>query len=328
MAKSNEFKAEIILIIAGLSFGNTPILSAILRDNNVSALEQVFIRAVIGSLFGIIVILLTFQFLNRGEIYHALTKNNQFFYAIQGLILTIMIMVYFISIALDTPVGEAALLVQIHPLLTLVLGALILKEKFSREKIISLLIAFAGLFILIRPWEFTSFLTHIVGDIFAMLNGVFYSFYLIVGRLSKNHRLKVSPLVSISFVLIWVLITFLPILAIMTLLPLNPIISSFSLSVYNSVFILEMGLLLGLLGSVVPYGLIMIGSRYVESSRTAILVLGEPLGAIVLGLLILREPITIYYILGGGLLLFAIIYLTMAGSKPSSKASIILQNSS
>lgn len=328
MPKSNEFKAEIVLIIAGLSFGNTPILSAILRDNNVSALEQVFIRAVIGSLFGIIVIIFTFQFLNRDEIHHALTKNNQFFYAIQGLILTIMIMVYFISIALDTPVGEAALLVQIHPLLTLVLGALILKEKFTKEKIISLFIAFTGLFILIRPWEFNSFLTHIVGDVFAMLNGVFYSFYLIVGRLSKDHRLKVSPLTSIGFVLIWVLIIFLPILFIMTLLPLNPIISSFSLSVYNSVFVLEMGILLGLLGSVVPYGLIMIGSRYVESSRTAILVLGEPLGAIVLGLLILGQPITIYYIFGGGLLLFAIIYLTTAIPKPPSKASIVLQSSS
>ncbi len=328
MEKTNEFKAEIILIIAGLSFGNTPILSAILRDASVSTVEQVFIRSLMGSLFGIVVILLTFHSAKKIEINHALSKNNQFFYAIQGIILNFMIIVYFISIALETPVGEAALLVQVHPLLTLVLGALILKEKFTKEKIISLVIAFTGIFILIRPWEFNSFFSHIVGDIFAMLNGVFYSFYLIVGRLAKDHRLKVSPLVSISFVLVYSFITFIPMMLLFTFLPPNPLITSFSFMTYNSSFVLGMGVLLGLLGSVVPYGLIMIGSRYVESSRSAILLLGEPLGAIVFGLLILGEPITLYYILGGGILLFAIIYLAQQGSKVSTKAGIITQSAS
>ena len=70
----------------------------------------------------------------------------------------------------------------------------------------------------------------------------------------------------------------------------------------------------------------MISSRYVESSRSAILLLGEPLGAIVFGLLILNEPITIYYIIGGGLLMFAIIYLILTGSKPSSKIAIVLNS--
>ncbi len=328
MAKTNEYRSEILLIIAGLSFGNIPIINVILRNNNVSTIEQVFIRAVIGAIFSILVIIITFQFGSRKEIANALTKNNQFFYAIQGLILNIMIMVYFISIALDTPVGEAALLVQIHPLLTLILGALILKEKFSQEKIISLVIAFFGIFILIRPWEFSSFLTHIVGDFFAMLNGIFYSIYLIVGRLSRNNRLQISPLVSISFVLIWALITFIPILFFMTILPIDPLINTFSFSIYNSLFVMALGIALGLFGSVLPYGLIMIASRYVESSRSAILLLGEPLGAIIFGLLILGEPITIYYVIGGGMLLFAIIYLTLVGSKPRSKAAIGIQSSS
>ena len=328
MAKTNEFRAEILLIVAGLSFGNIPIISAILRDNNVSTLEQVFIRSLIGSLFGIMVILLSLHSSNSLEIYHALSKNNQFFYAIQGLILNIMIIVYFIAIALETPVGEAALLVQVHPLITLILGALLLKEKFSKEKIFSLLIAFSGILILIRPWEFSSFLSHVVGDIFAMLNGVFYSFYLIIGRLSKDHRLKVSPLVSISFVLIWTFITFIPSMFLFTLLPNDPLINSFSFSTYNSAFIIGLGIALGLFGSVLPYGLIMISSRYVESSKSAILLLGEPLGAIIFGLLILGEPITINYIIGGSLLLFAIVYLIRAGSKLSSKASIVIQATS
>lgn len=314
MIISKYYKYEIFLIIAGLSFGYIPIISTILKNHNVSTLEQVFIRALIGALFGIIVIVITFQFLNRSEILEAFSKENQFFYAIQGLILNIMFNLYFISIALGTPAGEAALLVQDQPLLTLFLSMVFLKEQFSNEKIFSLLIAFSGIFILLQPWQFGSFLNHFVGEFFALITGLAYSCYLIIGRLTRNYRLKISPLVSISFVLIWVLIDFIPILLIISLLPLNPIFTSFSFSIYNSMFILLMGVFLGLFGSVFPYGLIMIASRYVESSRSAILLLGQPLGAVIFGLLILSQPITIYYILGGGLLLFAIVYLISFGA--------------
>ena len=236
-----------------------------------------------------------------------------------------MILVYFISISLDTPAGEAALLVQIHPILTIILGVMILHERIDKDRIISLIIALLGILILIRPWEASIFFTHIVGDVFAMLNGVFYSFYLIVGRYAKDKRLHISPLLSIAFVLFWAFILYLPMLVIMSNLPLPAVINEFSLDVYSTSFIIIVGILLGLLGSVLPYGLIMIGSRHVESSRQAILVLGEPLGAIIFGFIILSEPITLFYIIGGGLIIFAVIFLTMSGSHPSSKVDVLIE---
>jgi drug/metabolite transporter (DMT)-like permease len=244
---------------------------------------------------------------------------------IQGIILDIMISVYFIAIALNTPAGESALLVQVHPILTLILGTLILHERMDKNKIISLLIAFLGIIILIRPWEGDSIFTHVVGDFFALCNGIFYSFYLIIGRSTKEKRINISPLLSIGFVMVWTFICYIPMLFVFTTIPLDPIINRFTFSTYNDLFVIIFGIGLGLLGSVLPYGLIMIASRHVESSRQAILLLGEPLGAIIFGFLILSEPITIYYIIGGGLLLFAIIYLTIIGSKPSTKASILIE---
>lgn len=310
---------EILLIIAGFSFGYIPIISTILKDNNVSTLEQVFIRALIGGIFGFFVIIFKFFLSNKSEILNALSKENQFFYAIQGLILNIMFNFYFISIVLGTPAGEAALLVQDQPLLTLILSVIILKENFSSEKIFSLIVALFGIIILLRPWQYQTFFNTFIGNFFALITGLGYSIYLIVGRFTKDNRRTISPLVSISFVLLWVFINFIPILIIMMFLPLNHLINSFSLTAYNSVFILMMGVFLGLFGSVLPYGLIMISSKHVESSRSAILLLGQPLGAVIFGLLILGEPITIYYIIGGSLLLFAIIYLISIGSMKSGK---------
>lgn len=314
---------EILFILAGLSFGNTPILSALLRNQNVSSLEQVFIRSLIASIFGFAVII-SFYINKKFQIIDSLSFTNQFYYIFQAILLNLMILVYFIAISLDTPAGEAALLVQIHPILTIILGALLLHEKIEKNRIISLIIALFGILILIRPWEANAFFTHIVGDIFAMLNGVFYSFYLIVGRHAKDKRMSISPLLSIAFVLVWAFIMYIPMLLILTNLPLPAVINSFSFSVYSTSFIIIIGILLGLLGSVLPYGLIMIGSRHVESSRQAILVLGEPLGAIIFGFLILSEPITVFYILGGGLIIFAVIYLAISGSKPISKVNLVV----
>lgn len=325
MEKSNEFRAEILLIIAGLSFGNTPILSAFLRDHAVSSLEQVFIRSFIASLFGIAVIL-SFYLTKRTQIIDSLSTANQFLYIIQAIILNFMILVYFISISLNTPAGEAALLVQIHPILTILLGILLLHERIDKDRIISLFIALSGIIILIRPWEANEFFTHIVGDVFAMLNGVFYSFYLIVGRYAKDKRNKISPLLSIGFVMFWTFIAYIPLLVIMMSLPLPPVINAFTLTVYSNSYVILLGILLGLLGSVLPYGLIMIASGHVETSRQAILLLGEPLGAIIFGLLLLQEPITIFYGIGGGLILFAVIYLTYRGTRPSTKATIVIPN--
>lgn len=82
---------------------------------------------------------------------------------------------------------------------------------------------------------------------------------------------------------------------------------AFSLGTYFSFDVLLLGLLFALLGSFLPYGLVMVSSNYIESSKASILLLSEPIGVIILGALILGEEITIWYIGGGITLLLAII---------------------
>jgi len=67
-----------------------------------------------------------------------------------------------------------------------------------------------------------------------------------------------------------------------------------------------LGLLLALSGSFLPYFLIMVAGRYVEASRTGIIVLVEPVGAIIFGVILLKEPITLAYIFGGSAILIAV----------------------
>ncbi|MHA2294561.1 MAG: DMT family transporter [Candidatus Hodarchaeales archaeon] len=303
-----------IAVLAGLSFGALPIISALSRDLGASSIEQAFLRIFISSLAGIVVVIF-FYSRNSSEFSLSIDFSAQKTYFLQGLLLVINIFLYLSSIALRTPVGEAALLVQVHPFVTLIFGYFLLGEKITRTKIGSLFLAITGLLIITSPWEWDSFLTSLPGDFLAVLNGFFYSVYLLVGRWGTKYRKNVSSGLSISWVLIWAMIAYLPVYAFLTFLPLPGELIAFSFETVLSPDILLLGIFLALFGSIIPYGLIMVSSSVIESSTQSLLLLDEPIGVIILGWLILGEPITIPYIIGGIALISSIIIIFTSNSR-------------
>ncbi len=308
----------IAAVLAGLSFGSIPIIAALLRDVNVSVTEQTFLRLFLGGIISLFV-LIVYWIIKNDKFIVSLAIPIQKTYFWQGLIFVFAILVYVGAIFLETPVGEASFLVQIHPVVTLVFGFLFLKEEINQRKLTSLVLAFIGLIILTRPWEWQSFLSTFVGDILATLNGIFYALYLLFGAASAKARHNVSFYISVSWVLFWALIWGLPILMILTLLPLPANIIIFNIEVLFTPYIFGLGIILAILGSIVPYTLIMISNKFeIESSKQSILMLGEPLSAAFFAFLILSEEITIWYLLGGFVLLLAIANLVVASQQSTN----------
>lgn len=296
----------IAAILGGFSFGSIPILSATLRDDGISSLEQSILRLVFGAIIGL-VILLIFWISNKDNFRKSLAYSAQKTYIIQGLIFSIMIVLYLSSIALRTPAGEAALLIQVHPIVTLIIGWFLLKEKVTKSKIVSVLIAVAGIIVLTEPWDWESFLTSITGDFLALLLGILYAFYILVNRWGTRNTKEINPSVSIAWVLTWSFVIGIPFLLILSFLPLPPILVAFSFENILKLGIVGLGFLLAFFGSLIPYGLIMVATRYIESSRTSILLLTEPIGAILLAYIFLNEEVTIWYLIGGICILLAAI---------------------
>ncbi|MHA1975432.1 MAG: DMT family transporter [Candidatus Hodarchaeales archaeon] len=303
----NRFVGYLVSIFAGLSFGFIPIIIAILRDFDVSVLEQLFLRLFFGGIIGFLGIG-GYLAWNKEKFSFAIKKNVQSTYILQGLLFTIAIVMYIGSIVIETPVGEASLLIQIHPLVTLILGALLLNEVIDRRKIFSILLGFTGLILLTRPWEWEHFLTSFLGDFLAILNGILYAIYLVIGVASARIRAQISPALSVFWVLFWGFIWGVVIIIFLSLLPIDSTFLSFNPYNLFKVRVLLFGVLLALFGSILPYGFLMISNKFgIESSIQSILGLGEPIAAIFLGYIFLAEPITIWYLIGGFFLLLAIL---------------------
>lgn len=312
--QKSEISGIFVLILAGLSFGTIPIFSATLRDLGVSSLEQTFYRILIGAIGGIVIIFSTLKIHEKERISLSSFELQKSFF-LQGFLLAIMIIVYLSSVALKTPVGQASFLIQIHPLVTFVLGYFFLNERITKVKLLSLLFAFTGLIILTRPWEWTTSIENVPGELLAMSNGFLYAIYLMIGRYYTDDRRCLSPLTSLSWVLCWTFICGIPLILIFSFLPVTSSIVGFNISVLLRLEVIFISIIFGIICSIVPYGLIMKGTQTIESSKASIILLVEPVGAVVLGAIFLQETITEWYIIGGFWLLLAIYILTYKEKK-------------
>lgn len=298
-----------VTLTAGVCFGTIPVIIALLRDVETSVIEQAFLRLFLGGIFGFG--LLLYCYMNQKEIFQQSSSQAvQKTYVMQSLFFTLAIIAYIGSIILETPVGQASLLIQVHPIVTLILGFIFLQERISKNKLFSIILGFIGLVLLTTPWEWQSVMEHLLGELLAMSNGFFYAFYLLIGAYSTQIREKVPSFISIAWILLWGLLWGFFQLFILALLPLPTNYTLFDLEIFINPYILSLGIILTITGSIIPYGLILISNKYnIESSKQSILLLGEPISAIILGFLILSEPITIWYIAGGIALILAIVNL-------------------
>ena len=125
--KNRVLPGYIAAIASGISFGIIPVIAALLRDVNVSVVEQTFLRLFLGGIVSFS-LLATYCIRNNSNFKVSLKLDIQKTYFLQGLIFVLAILVYVGSIVLETPVGEASFLVQIHPIVTFIFGALFLNE--------------------------------------------------------------------------------------------------------------------------------------------------------------------------------------------------------
>ncbi|OLS20786.1 MAG: hypothetical protein HeimC3_39020, partial [Candidatus Heimdallarchaeota archaeon LC_3] len=307
MLSGEKHTAYFLTIMAGISIGAIPVISAIMRDNNFFTLEQMMLRLLFGALFSSIILI--YFFVRKNEFHSWFNRNLQFGYFVQGMVLVLQFYVYLGAIVIGTPAGEVALLVQIHPIVTLLIGWLFLHELITKEKSLAVFIAIIGIIILAQPWTWNNVLSHWIGDLLALFNGILYGFYIILGRKFHTIRKSIPSSISISWVLIWSFINGIILTIFVNIFPLSESFKLFRLERIMTIEGIVFGIIFSLLGSVIPYSLIMYSTKSIESSKASILLLGEAISAMILAYIFLNEQITINYVIGGIILFFAIIII-------------------
>lgn len=202
---------------------------------------------------------------------------------------------YFKTISL-TSLSVAAVLLYTAPAIVMVLSLFVFKEKFTKEKMIALLLSFAG----------CVFVTGIIGGN-VVLNfsgfmtglgaGAGYALYTIFSRLALERGYNPFTITTYTFIFTGIGNLF----ACDVKKVVEVVILDSNMVVY--------GVLFAIASTVLPYLLYTTGLKHMEAGRASIMSSAEPVAATVFGVVLLGDALTITSILGVVCILTAIIVL-------------------
>lgn len=280
MTKHISSKSKII--IAMLIWGTIGIF---VKNINLTSIEIAFFRASIGS-----IVLLFVAILNKEIIDKKLLKENAFLLILSGIALGINWTMLFQAMKY-TSISNATLSYYFAPIFMVLFSAIVLKEKISMKNISCMMLALLGLFMLLKAGESDSInnYNHTRGIIFGLLGAILYAIIVILNKFIKG----LSPIQITLSQLAISTIVLLPIVA------RNGIENLKNLSV-NVWFLI---IILGAIHTGFAYLLYFPSLKDVEAKAIAIISYIDPITAIIISAIVLKEPMTSIQMLGGVLIL-------------------------
>ena len=208
---------------------------------------------------------------------------------------------YFKAITL-TSLSVAAVLLYTAPAIVMVLSYFLFKEKFTRTKLISLAMTFAGC-VLVTGIFTDGGRINGAGILCGMGAGLGYALYSIFSRYAIERGYNSLTITFYTFFIARISTGFFA--------DMGEIAHVVSSSVGMAVFCIAFGVLC----TVVPYLAYTVGLKYVDNSKAAIIASVEPVTATLLGVFFFRESISVPGILGVLLVLGALVICNMNGEK-------------
>ena len=227
-------------------------------------------------------------------------RDNLFFFLMYGLIGALLQLTQYGGVIFGTPVAIVALLLYTQPIWTTFFGRILLNEKISKMKTLSVTVAFLGVVFLLSPWNIGN-VGSTKGLISSLLAGIFLSLWVIFARktgIKKDYYINtVSAYSLISFfwlILLFPLIKFFYQNEYLTRLSYNfPTIYW----VYFSLFCL--------IAAFLPNSLFYKAIEKVEASKAGIILLLEPVVASIVAMIVFSQYLNSSIFVGGGLILIS-----------------------
>ncbi|MFH2035348.1 MAG: DMT family transporter [Candidatus Zixiibacteriota bacterium] len=219
-----------------------------------------------------------------------LTHKDKWLLLFSGLALGLHFATWVTSLFFTT-IANSALIVSTNPVWVLVLEAVFLKSKIKRSAIIGMIIALAGI-VIISQTDISLESDYLIGDLLALIGAILAAVYLLLGRIL---RAKIDNLSYIFPVYL---------IAAITLLLISLVYGE-NLTVYPAKTWFYF-LLLAIVPTILGHSLYNWLLKYIQAHIIAITILGEPVGTIILAMIILHQIPSLWAILGGILILIGI----------------------
>jgi len=289
----DRFLGVFLIILSALFSGTLAIFACLAYQAGTNPITLLFLRFSIAGVFMILVMAAQGVAFPRGRTLIVLIAMGALFY--------VSLSLSFFTALTMAPAGLVVILLYLYPAFVTILTAIFLKKPVTTFNIVALLLSFIGIVFIVG---LNSGKGQILGILLAILTALLFAIYLVLGHKSI---IKAGALSATTVLTLSAGIVFGGIVAVKGV--------EFPVTMAGWVYAVAVALI----PTVLAFLTLFAGLKRIEPPNAAIILTMEPVIAVVLAAVILGETITPVKILGGMMILSAVILLARNEVKTVSK---------
>ncbi|MBL8101133.1 MAG: DMT family transporter [Anaerolineales bacterium] len=272
----------LLIAISAASFGTLAIFGRYAYNDGMDIYTVLFLRFGISASFMTVILLLRKEHFPRGRILAQLVGMGAVGYVGQSFL--------YLTAIKYASAGLVALLLYLYPFFVAVLSMIFLREVITRVKVIALVLALFGAALTVGPVS-----GQLIGALMAITAALIYSIYIIVGTGVMKHvsAVQSSTIIFASAGAVYGLLTF---------------ANGAHLPASNSGWLAMLGIIV--VSTIIPVVTFLAGLERVGPTNAAMLSTLEPVVTVLLAAWLFGDQLLPIVMLGGGLILAAVILLT------------------
>jgi drug/metabolite transporter (DMT)-like permease len=282
----------LLIAISAASFGTLAIFGRYVYADGMDILTVLFLRFGISASFMTVVLLLRKESFPRGQILAQLVGMGALGYVGQSFL-------YMTAIKFASS-GLVALLLYLYPMFVFILSVIVLHEKTSLVKFIALTLALSGAALTVGPAG-----GQLIGALMAIAAAMIYSVYIIVGTHVMKHvsAVQSSTVIFGSAGVVYGLLT---------------VFNGLHLPASSTGWFAMLGIIV--ISTIIPVVTFLAGLERIGPTDAAMLSTLEPVVTVLLAAWLFGEILMPIVMLGGALILVAVILLTGSELRSSNQS--------
>jgi len=279
----------LLIAISAASFGTLAIFGRFAYEDGMDIFTILFLRFGVSAAFMTIILLLRKEQFPRGRILAQLVGMGALGYVGQSF--------SYLTAINYASAGLVALLLYLYPIFVAVLSTVFLNEKLTRIKVTALMLALFGTALTVGPAG-----GQMAGILLAISAALIYSIYIIVGTNVMKHvsAVQSSTVIFASAGIVYGLLT---------------LSNGAHFPASDSGWLAMLGIIL--ISTIIPVVTFLAGLERIGPTNAAMLSTLEPVVTVLLAAWLFGERLMPIVMVGGGLILVAVILLTKSELKKS-----------
>jgi len=291
LAKTNPTKGYLCVVAAAVMWASSGTAGKALFEGGMSPFELVQIRVTLSTVLLAAVLGTCARDLLRIRI-----KDLGYFLLLGGASMAMVQGAYFYAIS-KIQVAAAILIQYMAPILVASFSICFWKERLTVSKLAAILLAFSGCYLVVGGYNIQLFQLNRLGIMAGLAAAVCFAGYTLLGERGM-HRYR--PWTVLFYALAFSALTWHIIYP-----PFHYVAAGFSLTQWGWI------LYIAVVGTIIPFGLFFQGINYIRSTRASITATLEPISAGFMAFFVLGESMELLQILGGALVISAIVLLQL-----------------